>query len=110
MILWKKEYNNNYIHYVNLVKYIILTIFSIKKSLKKDRKYFYYETIVSYNFKLDLIFYNVLENTNKKILLKVYKNQIFELVVKPWLLKCQNFVLKKDSNNGYKKTYNWNII
>lgn len=42
--------------------------------------------------------------------LKVYKNQILELVVKLWLLKSQDFVLKKDGHNRHRKTHNKNIV
>lgn len=61
---------------------------------------------MSYSFKLEFIFYNVLENTNRKILLNVYRNKILELIVKSWVLEFQNFVLKKDGNNRHKKAHN----
>lgn len=42
--------------------------------------------------------------------LKVYRDQILKPVVKPWLLESQDFVLKEDSNSGYGKAHNWNIV
>lgn len=44
------------------------------------------------------------------MLFKMYRDQILELVVKPQLLKGQDFVLKKDGNSGYGKDHNRNII
>ena len=41
---------------------------------------------------------------------KVYRNQIIELVVKPWLLEGQDFVFKEDGDHGYGKAQNCNII
>lgn len=40
------------------------------------------------------------------MLLKLYKNEILEPMVKLWLLKGQDFVLKKDSNSGHGKAHN----
>ena len=65
---------------------------------------------MSYGFKLHFIFYDVPGKTNKKILFKVYRDQILEPVVKPWLLEGQDFVLKEDVNNGYAKAHNRNIV
>lgn len=65
---------------------------------------------MSYGFKLDIIFYNVSEKTNGKILLKVYRTQILEPVVKLWLLEGQNFVLKKNGKNGPEKVNNQDIV
>lgn len=53
---------------------------------------------MGYNFKSDLIFYDVPGNTNGKMSLKVYRDQILELVAKPWLLEGQDFVLEKDGD------------
>ena len=44
------------------------------------------------------------------MLLKMYRDQILEPVIKPWLLKGQDFVLKKDGNSGYRKVHNRNIV
>ena len=42
--------------------------------------------------------------------LKVYRDQILEPVVKPWLLEGQDFVLEEDGDSGHGKAQNWNII
>lgn len=60
----------------------------------------------SYDFKFDLIFYNIPRKTSGKMLLKVYKNQVLELVVEFWLLKDRDFMLKKADNSKYRKTHN----
>lgn len=77
-----------------------------KISTEKEKKSFYCWVFVDYSFKLDLTFYKVVENTNEKMLLDVYKNQILELVIKLWLLEGQDFLLKADDNSEYKKTHN----
>lgn len=82
-----------------------------KKALKdKEKNRFYCCITKNYGFQLNLIFYNVSKNTNGKILLKMYRNQILELVVKSWLLKGQDVILKKENRSGYGKTHNRNII
>ena len=43
------------------------------------------------------------ENTNGKMSLKVYINQILEPVVKPWLLEKQDFALEEDGDSGHCK-------
>lgn len=40
----------------------------------------------------------------------MYKDQIFEPVVKPWLLENQNFLLEEDSDSRYGKGPNRNIV
>lgn len=42
--------------------------------------------------------------------LKVYRNQILEPVVKPWLLKSQDFVLEEDADSRHRKAQNRNIV
>ena len=42
--------------------------------------------------------------------LQVYINQILEPVVKPLLLEKQDFVLEEDSDSGYGKAKNRNIV
>lgn len=54
-----------------------------KKPNRKDKNRYYCWITVGYNFKLDINFYKMLENTNKKISQKVYINQIFQPIMKP---------------------------
>lgn len=77
---------------------------------QKNIKGFYYQAVVKCNFTPDIIFYNVLSDTNGKILLQIYIDQILNLVVKSWLLEKQDFALKKDDNSKHGKTQNCNII
>lgn len=63
-----------------------------------------------YDFKLYLIFYKMLKNTNQKISLQVYINQILEFMIKLQLIKKQDFKLKENDNNWYSKIKNCNII
>lgn len=92
-----KQYYFDYIQYKNICK-------------KKDKIYFHYLAAISYGFKLDLIIYNVPGNINGKMPLKVYRDQILEPVIKPWLLKSQDFILIEDCNSKNRKVYNRNII
>lgn len=63
-----------------------------------------------YDFKLNLIFYKVPKNTNRKMSLQVYINQFLKFVIKPWLLEKQDFVLEENGDNRYSKANNCNII
>ena len=76
----------------------------------KDEKRFHCLAAVGYNFKSDITFYNVPGNTNGKMSLQVYINQILEPVVKPWLLEKQDFVLEEDGDSGHGKAKNCNIV
>ena len=49
-------------------------------------------------------------NTNGKMPLQVYIDQIFGPVVKQWLLEKQDFVLEEDGGNGHGKAKNCNIV
>jgi hypothetical protein len=55
---------------------------------------------VGYNFKSDLIFYNIKSNTNGKMTQKDYISQILEPVVKPWL-NGPRFILEEDGDSGH---------
>ena len=79
-------------------------------SKQKNEKRFHCWAAVGYDLKLDITFYEVLENTNEKMSLQVYINQILELVVKPWLLEKQDFVLEEDGDRGHGKAKNCNIV
>ena len=76
----------------------------------KDEKRFHCWAAVGYDFKSDLTFYEVPGNTNGKMSLQVYINQILEPVVKPWLLEKQDFVLEEDGDSGHGKAKNRNIV
>lgn len=65
---------------------------------------------IGYNFKSNIIFYNILGNINNKILFKIYKNQILEPVVKFCLTKSQDFILEKDDNSKHEKAKTCNIV
>ncbi len=65
---------------------------------------------MGYDFKSDVIFYKVPGNTNGKMSLQVYIIQILGPVVKPWLLKKQDFVLDEDGDSGHGKAKNRNIV
>lgn len=66
--------------------------------------------MVGYNFKSNLTFYKVPRNTNRKMLLQIYINQILKPMVKPWLIEIQDFVLEEDNDSEYGKLKNCNIM
>ena len=75
----------------------------------KDEQRFHCWATVGYDFKSNITFYEIPENTNGKMSLQVYIDQILEPVVKPWLLEKQDFVLKEDGDSGHGKAKYCNI-
>lgn len=65
---------------------------------------------MDYNFKSVLIYYNVLQNINKKMSLMIYKDQILKLVIKLWLSESQDFLLKENNDSRNKKAQNQNTV
>jgi hypothetical protein len=55
---------------------------------------------VGYNFKSDLTFHTT-NNKNGKMSLVIYRDQILEPIVKPWLMRGDDFVLKEDNDSGH---------
>ncbi|KAK4243114.1 hypothetical protein C7999DRAFT_44998 [Corynascus novoguineensis] len=51
--------------------------------------------------KPELYFYEVLENTNGKMLIKVYRDEILNKVVGSWLTRGDQFVLEEDGDSGH---------
>ena len=70
-------------------------------SKQKNRKCKYYWAIIKYNFKSDIIFYDVLSNKNGKFMLQIYINFIFEPIVKFWIMAREDFVLEEKGDLGY---------
>lgn len=68
----------------------------------KDEKRFHCWAAAGYNFKSDLTFYEVPGNTNRKMSLQVYINQILEPVVKSWIVQGHDCALGED---GKKQQY-----
>lgn len=56
---------------------------------------------LGYNFKSELIFYEVPGNSNGKMNQRVYINSILEPIVKPWLKAGEDFVLEKNKDSGH---------
>ncbi|KAL8331077.1 hypothetical protein RB593_001839 [Gaeumannomyces tritici] len=68
---------------------------------EKDTKRVHAWAAVGYNFKSDLIWYDVPTNDNGKMTLKVYRDKILEPVVGAWLRDSQNFVLEENNDFGH---------
>ncbi len=56
---------------------------------------------MGYQFKSDLVFYDIPPNTNGKITLQAYEHQILEPIAKPWLDNKEEFVLEEDQDSGH---------
>jgi hypothetical protein len=68
---------------------------------EKDKKRFHCWATIGWDFKSPIYFYNVPGNTNGKMSLQVYRDQILEPIVKPWLESGQDFVLEEDGDSGH---------
>ena len=58
--------------------------------------------MVGHNFKSDIYFYELPENTNRKISQKVYNNKIFQPIVKLWIETNYDFILKEDGGLNHR--------
>ena len=54
-----------------------------------------------YNFKSNIIFYDVPGNKNGKLTHQVYIDSILEPVVKPWITAGEDLVLEEDGDSGH---------
>ena len=72
---------------------------------ERDQKRKHVWAAIGYNFKSDLVFYEVPGNTNGKLTLQVYRDKILEPVVKPWILESRAngtvFTLEEDGDSGH---------
>ena len=68
---------------------------------EKDLKRFHCWAAVGWNFKSDIIFYTISTNTNGKMSMREYIDQILEPVVKSWILQGDDFVLEEDNDSGH---------
>lgn len=74
---------------------------------EKDQKRFHVWAAIGWNFKSDLVFYDVPGNSNGKISLQVYHDEILEPVVGSWLRETaelgleSEFVLEEDGDSGH---------
>jgi hypothetical protein len=72
------------------------------KSAYKNPKRFHYWAAVGYNFKSDIIFYEVPSATvNGRLSHKEYLNQILEPTVLPWIQRGDDFVLQEDGDPNH---------
>jgi hypothetical protein len=66
---------------------------------------------VGYNFKTPLYFHKVPSNKNGKLTLTVYRDEILEKIVKPWLKPhLPRFILEEDNDSGHGGGSNNNIV
>lgn len=65
---------------------------------------------IGWDFKSDLYFYEVPGNTNGKISLQTYRDEILEKAVGPWLARGDQFILEEDGDSGYSTGKKNNIV
>ena len=65
---------------------------------------------IGYEFKSELSFYNVPGNRNGKLMLRVYREEILELLVRPWLDRGDRFILEEDNDSGHGGGSSNNIV
>ena len=74
-----------------------------KEERNAKRKHFW--AAVGYNFKSDLVFYEVSGNKNGKLTHQVYIDKILESVIKPWLADVKinkyQFTFEEDGDSGH---------
>ena len=71
-----------------------------KEKDKKQKRYHCWAA-VGWNFKSELIFYEVPGNSNGKMSQRVYIDSILEPVVKSWLKRGDDFIMEEDGDSGH---------
>jgi hypothetical protein len=67
----------------------------------RDKKRLHAWAAIGYDFKSDLVFYEVPGNSNGKLTQEAYRDQILEPHVKPWIEAGHQFVLEEDGDSGH---------
>ena len=90
---------------VNCIQHVVE---EFKKERDLKRKHVW--VAVNYNFKSNMMFYDVFNNINGKMTLQMYRNQILKLVVKSWILEIRaneiSFTLKEDDDSNHETNKN----
>ena len=77
---------------------------------ERDQKRKHVWVAVNYNFKSDLMFYDVSDNSNGKMSLNVYKNKILKSIVKSWILETRaneiSFIFEENDDSGHETDKN----
>jgi hypothetical protein len=66
-----------------------------------DKKRVYGWGSIGYNFKSELVFYDIPSNLNGKMTQKAYIKKILEPQVLPWITRGDDFVLEEDRDSGH---------
>jgi hypothetical protein len=66
-----------------------------------DKKKLHAWAAVGFNFKSELVFYTIPSNSNGKMTIKVYAEEILEKHVKSWLDRGDDFVLEEDRDSSH---------
>lgn len=76
----------------------------------KEQKRYHCWAMVGWNYKSELIFYNVPGNTNGKMTQQVYVDDILGLYVRPCLEAGEQFILEEDNDSGHGGRTNNNRV
>ncbi|KAK4119375.1 hypothetical protein N657DRAFT_626809 [Parathielavia appendiculata] len=68
---------------------------------EKDQKRLHCWAAVGYDFKSQLVWYDIPGNSNGKMTMQVYRDHILEPVVGGWLREGQSFVLEEDNDSSH---------
>jgi len=82
-------------------RYCISCIQEADEPCEEDKKKLHAWAAIGYEFKSDLVFYDIPSNTNGKMTMKAYEQEIFEKHVKPWIERGDDFVLEEDRDSGH---------
>jgi hypothetical protein len=84
---------------------------SLDREQEKENERQHSWAAVGYNFKSVLNFHTT-TSKNGKMSLQVYRDQILEPLVKPWLEQGHDFVLEEDNDSGHGggPSKKWNIV
>ena len=82
---------------------------------QKDEKRLHAWAAIGWNFRSDLVWYEMSTNTNGKLSHQAYIDQILEPAVKPWLEavklgRIEPFVLEEDNDSSYGSSSKRNIV
>jgi hypothetical protein len=84
------------------VKSTVRIVFNITQNQEDEKGTVWQHSwaAIRYNFKSDLNFHTT-KSCNGKMSLEMYRDQILEPIVKPWLERGDDFVLEEDNDSGH---------
>ena len=68
---------------------------------KSEKKKIHAWAAIGYNFKSNIMFYDISSNTNGKMTLQDYRDQILDPIIKLWIQRGDDFALEEDGDSGH---------